>query len=76
MQTLCQLGQEITNDPDVVRALLLRFGVSEANPPRDGQVIEIMTTLGKLAAEGGTLCDVGALVRALSSFVSLLACSN
>lgn len=69
MQTLCQLGQEVTSDPDVVRALLLRFGISETNPPRDAQVVEIMTNLARLAAEGGTLCDVGALVRALSSFV-------
>jgi CCR4-NOT transcription complex subunit 1 len=70
VQTLIQLGQDITSDPDTVRALLLRFGISESNPPRDAQVVEIMSTLARLAAEGTTMCDVGALVRALSSFVS------
>jgi CCR4-NOT transcription complex subunit 1 len=70
VQTLIQLGQDITNDSDTVRALLLRFGISESNPPRDAQVVEIMSTLARLAAEGTAMCDVGALVRALSSFVS------
>jgi CCR4-NOT transcription complex subunit 1 len=70
VQTLIQLGQDITSDPDTVRALLLRFGISESNPPRDVQVVEIMSTLARLAAEGTTMCDVGALVRALSSLVS------
>ena len=70
MQTLIQLGQDITSDSDTVRALLLRFGISESNPPRDVQVVEIMSTLARLAAEGTAMCDVGALVRALSSFVS------
>lgn len=71
VQTLIQLGQDITSDPDTVRALLLRFGISESNPPRDVQVVEIMSTLARLAAEGTAMCDVGALVRALSSFVSI-----
>lgn len=70
VQTLIQLGQDITSDPDTVRALLLRFGISESNPPRDAQVVEIMSTLARLAAEGTAVCDVGALVRAMSSFVS------
>ena len=70
VQTLIQLGPEITSDADTVRALLLRFGVSDANPPRDAQVVEIISSLARLAAEGTTLCDVGALVRALGSFVS------
>ncbi|KAJ7490147.1 hypothetical protein B0H11DRAFT_1912166 [Mycena galericulata] len=51
----------------VVRALM-RFNISDANPPRDSLVVEIMSTLGRVAAEGTTMCDVGALVRALSSF--------
>jgi CCR4-NOT transcription complex subunit 1 len=71
VQTLIQLGQDITSDPDTVRALLLRFGISESNPPRDVQVVEIMSTLARRAAEGTVMCDVGALVRALSSFVSV-----
>lgn len=69
VQTLIQLGPDITSDPDTVCALLQRFGISEANPPRDPQLVEIMSNLARLAAEGTTLCDVGALVRELSSFV-------
>ncbi|KAJ7197229.1 Not1-domain-containing protein [Mycena pura] len=68
VQVLIQLGPEITSDSEVVRALLLRFNISEANPPKDSMVVETMSTLGRLAAEGTTMCDVGALVRALSSF--------
>ena len=70
VQILIQLGPDITSDPDVVRALLARFGISDSNPPRDVQVVEIMSTLARLAAEGTAMCDVGSLVRALSSFVS------
>ena len=66
---MIQLGSEITADADVVRAILERFDITEANPPRDSQVIDIIGTLGRLAAEGAVLCDIGALVRALSSFV-------
>ncbi|KAF9244222.1 Not1-domain-containing protein [Melanogaster broomeanus] len=68
VQTLIHLGPDITSDADTVRALLLRFNISDTNPPRDAQVVEIMSSLARLAAEGTTLCDVGALVRALSSF--------
>ncbi|KAI5983751.1 Not1-domain-containing protein [Pisolithus albus] len=68
VQTLIQLGPEISSDADTVRALLVRFGISDTNPPRDNQVVEIISSLARLAAEGTTLCDVGALVRALSSF--------
>jgi CCR4-NOT transcription complex subunit 1 len=71
VQVLIQLGPEITSDPDTVRALLMRFGISDANPPRDVQVVEIISTLARLAAEGTTVCDIGSLVRALCSFVSL-----
>jgi len=71
VQTLIQLGPDITGDAEVVRALLTRFGISDASPPRDNQVVEIVSSLARLAAEGAALCDVGALVRALSSFVSL-----
>ena len=69
MQVLIQLGPDIINDVETARALLLRFGISDTNPPRDNQVVEIMTTLARLAVEGTTMCDVGVLVRALSSFV-------
>ncbi|KAK7023882.1 Not1-domain-containing protein [Favolaschia claudopus] len=68
VQVLIQLGPEITSEPEVVRALLMRYNISDANPPRDSFVVEIMSALGRLAAEGTTMCDVGALVRALSSF--------
>ncbi|KAF8556923.1 Not1-domain-containing protein [Imleria badia] len=76
VQTLIQLGPEITSDADTVRALLLRFGISDANPPRDAHVVEIISSLARLAAEGTTLCDVGALVRALGSFLVNLNWAN
>lgn len=57
---------------DVSRALLARFGISEQNPPNDAQVVEIFSSLGRHAADGTALCDVGALVRAISSLVRLL----
>jgi CCR4-NOT transcription complex subunit 1 len=76
VQVLIQLGPDITSDPDAVRALLMRFGISDTNPPRDAQVVEIMSTLSRLAAEGTTVCDVGSLVRALSSFVSSILLFN
>jgi len=69
VQFLIQLGPEITADVDVVRAVLERFDITEATPPWDSQVIDIMGTVSRLAAEGAVLCDTGALVRALSSFV-------
>lgn len=70
MEVLIQLGPDITSDPEVIIGLLERFGISEANPPRDAQVIEIISTLSRLAGEGSVICDVGALVRALVSYVS------
>ncbi|KAG9104806.1 hypothetical protein FRC06_009276 [Ceratobasidium sp. 370] len=68
VQTLVQLGPDITADQETVRALLTRFGITDQAPPRDSQVVEIIATLARYAAEGKQLCDVGALVRALSSF--------
>ncbi|KNZ75310.1 General negative regulator of transcription subunit 1 [Termitomyces sp. J132] len=65
---LLQLGPDITSDTDVIRSLLARYGITDANPPRDIQVVDTMTVLSRQAAEGKTLCDVGALVRAFSSF--------
>jgi hypothetical protein len=70
VQILIQLGPDITSDPDTVRAILMRFGISDANPPRDAHVVEIMSNLARLAAEGTTVCDIPALVMALCSFVS------
>ena len=70
VQALVQLGVEITSDADVVRCLMLRFGISENNPPTDAQMVDLVTSLARLASEGTQLPDVGAVVRALSSFVS------
>nr|GAT52123.1 Not1-domain-containing protein [Mycena chlorophos] len=72
VQALVQLGPEITSETELVRALLMRFNFSESNPPKDAFVVEIIQTLSRLASEGSTLCDVGALVRALSSFSASL----
>lgn len=71
MEVLIQLGPEITSDPEIIKALLERFGITDANPPRDDQVVEIISTLSQLAGEGTIICDVGAFVRALVSYVSL-----
>lgn len=70
VQTLCQLGPDLTADPETVLALLRRFGVSESSPPRESQVSEILQTLARYAGEGSPLCDVGALVKAICSLVS------
>ncbi|KAF8894430.1 Not1-domain-containing protein [Infundibulicybe gibba] len=68
VDVLLQLGPDITSDLDVVCALLSRFGISDASPPRDTQIIEIITALSRRAAEGSAMCDVGSLIRALASF--------
>ncbi|KAF8502451.1 Not1-domain-containing protein [Gautieria morchelliformis] len=68
VQTLCDLGPEITSEPATVRSLLQRFGITESSPPTDPQVVEIISTLSRFAAEGTQLCDAGALIRALSGF--------
>ena len=64
-----QLGPDITSDPDVLRALFVRFGLTENNPPTDAQLVEIVTALARLASEGSMLPDVGSIVRAMSSLV-------
>ena len=70
VQAFNQLGPEITSDTDTVRVLMHRFGISEANPPKDATIVEYMVVLARLAADGSLLGDVGSFVRALSSFVS------
>ena len=70
VQAFNQLGPEITSDTDTVRVLMHRFGISEANPPKDATIVEYMVVLARLAADGSVLGDVGSFVRALSSFVS------
>ncbi|KAH9180386.1 Not1-domain-containing protein [Lactarius sanguifluus] len=52
---------------DTIRALMHRFGISEANPPKDSTIIEYMVVLARLAADGSGLGDVGSFVRAISS---------
>ena len=64
------MGPDVTSDENAVRGLLSRFGITDQSPPRDAQIVEMFSTLGRLAAEGTALCDVGALVRAINSFVS------
>ena len=49
-----------------------RFGITEANPPRDDDTLEIVSTLARAAVEGRTLCDVNSLMTALLSFVRYL----
>ena len=47
-----------------------RFGISDANPPKDATIIEYMVVLARLAADGSVLGDAGSFVRAIGSFVS------
>ncbi|KAH9981460.1 Not1-domain-containing protein [Lactifluus volemus] len=70
VQVFNQLGPEITSDTETARALMHRFGFSDANSPKDATVIEYMVVLARLAADGSVLGDVGSLVRAISSFSS------
>ncbi|KAF9036996.1 Not1-domain-containing protein [Hymenopellis radicata] len=68
VQLLLQLGPELTSDQDVVRAVFTRFGMSDASPPRDAQVLDMFSALARHATEGTTLCDPTSLVKALASF--------
>ena len=70
VQALVQLGPEITAEPEVTRGILARFDITEANPPNDEQVVDIITQLARLATEGPVPCDVRSLVLTLSSLVS------
>ncbi|KAJ3518409.1 hypothetical protein NM688_g9443 [Phlebia brevispora] len=67
VQALTQLGPELTSEPDIVLAMLARFEMSESNPPKDEQLMQIATQLGRLAADGPVLCDVGTLIRVMST---------
>ncbi len=75
VQLLLQLGPELTSDQDVVRAVFTRFGLTDSSPPRDAQVLDMISTLARHATEGTTLCDPTSLVKALTSFVRLNFCS-
>lgn len=76
VQTFNHLGPDITNDVDTVRALLQWFGMTEANPPTDVQIVEFISTPARQAAGGAALGDVNAFVRALSNSVSGFATSR
>ncbi|KAG8830433.1 hypothetical protein FRC17_004884 [Serendipita sp. 399] len=67
-QALIQLGPELTTDVDAVRALFLRYGISESSPPMDPQLLEVVNHLACFASEGSILPDVKALVRAFNSY--------
>ncbi|TFK46033.1 Not1-domain-containing protein [Heliocybe sulcata] len=68
VQALQQLGPDITEDPELVLAIFLRFGLSKANPPTEAQVIEVVATFARLATEGALTCDVSSVIRAINSF--------
>ena len=61
----------MTSDPDIMLALLARFGMSEATPPQDEQVVEVVSQLSRMASEGPVSVDVGTLVHTLASLVRL-----
>ena len=60
----------MTSDPDIMLALLARFGMSEATLPQDEQVVEVVSQLSRMAAEGPVSVDVGTLVHTLASLVN------
>ena len=70
VQTLVMLGPEISSDLEVIKAVLSRFGINDRNLPTDAFVSDLIGSLARLTVEGSAACDVGALVHALSSFVS------
>ena len=70
VQLMIQLGPEMTGDPDIMLALLARFGMSESTPPQDDQVVEIISQLSRLASESPVSTDVGTLVHTLARLVS------
>ncbi|KAJ7865758.1 hypothetical protein B0H14DRAFT_2733847 [Mycena olivaceomarginata] len=57
VRLLLQLGPEIIDDPEIVRALLERFNISVVNPPRENLIAQIISTLACLAAAGKTKFD-------------------
>ena len=74
VQVLVSLGSDLTSDPEAVKALFERFGITASHPPRDAQVVEIVSSLARTAAEGNVICDVGAIIRAFVAYVSLCMC--
>jgi CCR4-NOT transcription complex subunit 1 len=72
VHTLAQFGPDITGDVDTVLALFLRFGLSEATPPPEALITEMIAGFSRLAMESVLICDVGGVVRALATLVSKL----
>ncbi|KAG2020512.1 CCR4-Not complex component [Coprinopsis cinerea AmutBmut pab1-1] len=68
VQTFVQLGSEITSDRDAMHGLLQRFDISDANPPHDAQLVEIVSALGRLIAEGTNVPDASVLIHTLASY--------
>ncbi|KIY43711.1 Not1-domain-containing protein [Fistulina hepatica ATCC 64428] len=68
IQLLIQLGPDVTANHDIIKSVLVRFGISDTSPPTDSQVVDIFTTLARLASEGHAICDVAVLVRVLCSY--------
>jgi len=69
-QTLVQFGPEVTSDVELVRALMTRIGITDADPPTDLQVLETINRLARYAFDGSPMPDIRVLVRAFNSFVS------
>ncbi|EIN07655.1 CCR4-Not complex component [Punctularia strigosozonata HHB-11173 SS5] len=68
VDTFIDLGPENTGDVQSMRALLFRFGITDANPPTDSQLLEVVQALARFAVEGVGVGDVSALVAAFGSF--------
>lgn len=68
-QVLVQFGPEVTSDVELVRALMARVGITDADPPSDLQVLETINRLARYAFDGSSVPDIRILVRAFNSFV-------
>ncbi|KAG8832629.1 hypothetical protein FRC17_000982 [Serendipita sp. 399] len=67
-QALNQLGSELTTNVDVLRALFLRYDISESNPPRDLQLLQVFDFMDHFETTYGQPVDAKALVGAFNSF--------
>ncbi|KLO12020.1 Not1-domain-containing protein [Schizopora paradoxa] len=68
VQLMVQLGPDLTSNANVLRGILGRFGISEHHAPTDALNVELFSTLGRLAAEGTPMGDVGLLVQMMGAF--------
>jgi CCR4-NOT transcription complex subunit 1 len=60
------LSPELTSGLETVKGPE-PFGITSANHPCDSRVVELMSTLARLATEGNVICDVGTLVNYVST---------